>query len=285
MNERREHVAKPPRRGACAGREERPPSPVETPVAAECGKVLVKITHLYYAFVCACVAAVFFSRACLAVGGVGFEDRPQAPRADAAPIVAKLKNAYAGRCCFQANFDQVTVNISMDMKDHFTGMIYVKKPNLIAMEVETPEKQKVIIRGAEYTVFFPAEGNVSEGRIPPDMNMEHFFSFLADMSTLDERFEASVPQADPQRHAEFVFLELLQKGKPQSSYRILLGLDPKRFFIRRAVIYDALGNYNRFDLSNLTFPDDIPDARFTLGSAPNRKESGGIPFLDEKDAK
>jgi outer membrane lipoprotein-sorting protein len=228
-------------------------------------------------------AVLLFTLWAISLGIAFAQDEPRAKAEDPAPIVAKLKKAYAGRCCFQGDFDQLTVNVSMDMKDHFTGVIYVKKPNLISMEVETPEKQKVIITGNEYTVYFHAEGNVAQGRIPPDMNLEYFFSFLADMAHVDEHFNATVPAPNPERPSELVFLELLQKGKPQSSYRILLGLDPSRFFVRRAVIYDALGNYNRFDLSNLTFPDDIPDSRFRIeGKAPKTTESGSIPFLDEE---
>lgn len=219
---------------------------------------------------------------------ITFSDAQQAPPASggdpaaAATIVAKLKRAYEGKCCFQGDFDQLTVNVSMDMKDHFTGVMYVKKPNLISMEVETPERQKLVMTGVEYIVFFPADGAVAQGRIPPDMNLEHFFSFLADMSNVDEHFNATVPAPNPERPSELLFLELAQKGKPQSSYRILLGLDPQRFIVRRAVVYDALGNYNRFDLTNLTFPDDIPDSRFKIeGRDRGAEEAGSIPFLDE----
>jgi outer membrane lipoprotein-sorting protein len=42
------------------------------------------------------------------------------------------------------------------------------------------------------------------------------------------------------------------------------------FTIRRAVIYDALGNYNRFDLSDIKFMDFLPDSRFQV--APGKTE-------------
>ena len=51
---------------------------------------------------------------------------------------------------------------------------------------------------------------------------------------------------------------------PKSTYSILLGVDMDNFTVRRAIIYDALGNYNRFDLSGVTFLDSLPDSLFLL---------------------
>ena len=56
---------------------------------------------------------------------------------------AKSRTLYAHHCCFQANFDQLTVNVAMDMKDRFKGVMYVKKPGSIVLDVAAPERQKV----------------------------------------------------------------------------------------------------------------------------------------------
>ena len=94
-------------------------------------------------------------------------------------VVKRVQNVYARQCCFVARFDQLTVNVGMDLKDRFEGNMYVKAPNLIALEVMSPEKQQVVIQGRSYSIYFPEDGNAARGEIPPEMNVEHFFSFLA----------------------------------------------------------------------------------------------------------
>jgi outer membrane lipoprotein-sorting protein len=61
-------------------------------------------------------------------------------------------------------------------------------------------------------------------------------------------------------------LELVDKKKSSGTFRILLGIDREAFTINRAIIYDALGNYNRFDLTNIQFLKAIPASQFEPAS-------------------
>ncbi len=182
--------------------------------------------------------------------------------------VRRIQEVYAGYCCFQATFDQLTVNVSMDLKDRFKGTMYVRKPGHIALDVDWPEKQKVVIKGRSYTVFFPDDGNAARGEIPPEINVEHFFGFFANIGNLDRNFVIEFPAKAQDEAENLLFLELTDKKNPASTYRILLGADRSHYTIRRAIIYDALGNYNRFDLSDITFLNSIPDSRFKVAPGP-----------------
>jgi outer membrane lipoprotein-sorting protein len=193
-------------------------------------------------------------------------------------VVKRVQNVYARQCCFVARFDQLTVNVGMDLKDRFEGNMYVKAPNLIALEVVSPEKQQVVIRGRSYSIYFPEDGNAARGEIPPEMNVEHFFSFLANLGELDRNFLISYPNKSSDEAERLIFLELVDRQKPQGTYRIVVGIDMDQFIIRRAIIYDALGNYNRFDLSEITFQTSLPDSRFQ--AAP-----GAIDIIEESTSK
>jgi outer membrane lipoprotein-sorting protein len=184
-------------------------------------------------------------------------------------LVKKIQKVYAQRCCFRAHFDQLTVNASMDMKDTFTGTMYVKKPGMISLDVQAPEKQNVVIKGRSYTVYFPEEGSAASGEIPPEMNVEHFFGFFANIGSMEKNFSVAVPQKSQDPGEKLLFLELTDLKNPRSMYNILLGIDMEEFTVRRAIIYDALGNYNRFDLSGITFLDSLPDSMFQV--APGAK--------------
>gem|GEM_PF-1163598 len=179
-------------------------------------------------------------------------------------VAAKVKDVYARHCCFKAAFDQVTVNVAMDMRDRFQGMMYVKKPGLIALDVTSPEKQHVVVQGRSYSVYFPEEKNAVRGEVPPEINVEHFFNFFANLSNLGRDFSLAYPTKASSPEEGLVFLELRDTKNPSSTYRIVLGVDSTTFIIRRAVISDALGNYNRFNLSNVTFLDKIPDSQFSV---------------------
>ncbi len=193
-------------------------------------------------------------------------------------VVKRVQNVYARQCCFVARFDQLTVNVGMDLKDRFNGTMYVKTPDLIALEVVSPERQQVVIRGRSYSIYFPDDGNAARGEIPPEMNVEHFFSFLANLGDLGRNFLISYPNRSSDEAERLIFLELTDRKNPQGTYRIVVGIDMDQFIIRRAIIYDALGNYNRFDLSEITFQNSLPDSRFQV--AP-----GAIDIKDESAPK
>ncbi|MGC8905944.1 MAG: LolA family protein [Desulfomonilaceae bacterium] len=189
---------------------------------------------------------------------------PQSSGLSLNDVVARMRNVYSKQCCFKASFDQLTVNVSMDMRDKFQGTMYVRRPSSIALDVETPEKQKVVVQGKSYAVYFPQDGSVVRGDVPPEMNVEQFFGFFADIAGIDRRFDMNFPEKAVDTMENLIFLELTDKTTEQPTYRILLGVDAKAFTVRRAVIYDALGNYNRFDLSNVTFLSSLPDSRFSI---------------------
>ena len=205
---------------------------------------------------------------CLLFMTVLIRDPAHSEQSDVAQIVGEIQKVYSRSCCFRAAFDQLTVNVAMDLKDRFRGTMYVRRPSHIALEVQWPEKQRVVLSGRSYTVYFPADGNAVRGEVPPEMNVEHFFGFFANMGDLDRKF--SIRLAAPKREAseKLVFLELTGQEQPQSTYRIILGVDRTDFTVKRAIIYDALGNYNRFDLSNITFLTSLPGSLFKISPGP-----------------
>jgi outer membrane lipoprotein-sorting protein len=188
----------------------------------------------------------------------------ETPPAGHEEVVKKIQKVYSQRCCFRAHFDQLTVNVSMDMKDKFSGIMYVKKPGMIALDVQSPEKQNVIVQGRSYTVLFPEEGNAASGEIPQEMNVEQFFGFFANIGNIEKNFSITVPAKSQEPAEKLLFLELTDLKNPKSLYSILLGIDMENFTVRRAIIYDALGNYNRFDLSRITFLESLPDSMFQM---------------------
>ncbi len=221
----------------------------------------------------AIILAVSLSSICVAACLHAQGPAPEPPPID--ELVKRVQNVYARQCCFVAQFDQLTVNVAMDLKDRFEGNMYVKTPGLIALEVVSPERQQVVIRGRSYSVYIPADGNAAHGEIPPEMNVEHFFGFLANVGDLSRNFLISYANRPSDAHERLFFLELTDRKNPQGTYRIVVGIDMDQFIIRRAIIYDALGNYNRFDLSEVTFQNSLPDSRFQMapGSTDIKKES------------
>ena len=207
---------------------------------------------------------------------------PPTPRTETGPgsvddVLSKVKEVYARHCCFKAGFNQVTVNVAMDLKDRFDGVIYVKKPGFIALDVESPEKQKVVLKGRSYTIYFPDEGSAARGEVPPEVDVEHFFGFFANIGDMERNFSIQFPNRIIDKDEKLIFLELTDKKNPQSTFRIMLGIDLERFTIRRAIIYDALGNYNRFDLSDITFVSSLPDECFQV--VPGESDKADLPLI------
>ncbi|MGC8660227.1 MAG: LolA family protein [Desulfomonilaceae bacterium] len=190
---------------------------------------------------------------------------------DVKNIVRKIQNVYNPGCCFTASFDQLTVNVAMDMRDRFQGRMYVRKPLDIALDVVSPERQKVVLKGRNYTVYFYDDGSQVNGEVPPEINIENFFGFFTNIAELDKNFTIELSSRQTEPTDTMIFLELTNTSNAQTGFKIVLGVDKKRFTIDRAIIYDALGNYNRFDLFNITFLKSIPDSTFEI--RPGLKES------------
>ncbi len=184
-------------------------------------------------------------------------------------LVTKIKEVYSVNCCFSASFDQLTVNVAMDMRDRFQGQMYVRKPLEIALDVMSPERQKVVMKGRSYLVYFYDDGSQVNGEVPPEINIENFFGFFANIGALDKNFTIEISPRQTEPEDKMIFLELINTSNSQTGFKIVLGVDRQQFTIKRAIIYDALGNYNRFDLFNITFLKSIPDSRFDLKSAQN----------------
>ncbi len=190
-----------------------------------------------------------------------------AEKFDVHKVVGKIQDVYNPSCCFTASFDQLTVNVAMDMRDRFQGQMYVRKPLDIALDVISPERQKVVMKGRSYVVYFYDDGSQVNGDVPPEINIENFFGFFTNISALDKNFKIELSPRQTEPEDKMIFLELTNTSNSQLGFKIVLGVDKKRFTINRAIIYDALGNYNRFDLFNITFLKSIPDSRFEIKSA------------------
>ncbi|MGC8605012.1 MAG: LolA family protein [Desulfomonilaceae bacterium] len=188
---------------------------------------------------------------------------------DVHKVVQKIQDVYKPSCCFTASFDQLTVNVAMDMRDRFQGRMYVRKPLDIALEVISPERQKVVMKGRNYVVYFFDDGSQVNGEVPPEINIENFFGFFTNISALDKNFTIELSPRQTEPDDKMIFLELTNTANAQTGFKIVLGVDNKQFTIVRAIIYDALGNYNRFDLFNITFLKSIPDSRFEIRPAQN----------------
>ncbi len=186
---------------------------------------------------------------------------------DVQNIIKKIQDTYNTSCCFTASFDQLTVNVAMDMRDRFHGRMYVRKPLDIALEVASPERQKVVMKGRNYLVYFYDDGSQVHGEVPPEINIENFFGFFTNIAALDKNFRVELSPRQTEQEEKLIFLELTNNGNTQAQIKIVLGVDRIRYTINRAIIYDALGNYNRFDLSDVTFLKSIPDSRFDIKPA------------------
>jgi len=196
--------------------------------------------------------------------------------------IRKVQEVYARQCCFRAAFNQLTVNVSMDLKDRFTGVMYVRRPGLISLDVQSPERQKVVIQGRSYTVYFPDEESATRGEVPPEVNVEHFFGLFAGIGDMERNFSIKFAARPTDEDEKLILLELTDKKNPRSTYQIMLGIDAESFTIRRALISDALGNYNRFDLYDITFLKSIPDQTFEVEPGRQRNIKTPTKTLQEE---
>ncbi|MGD9818379.1 MAG: outer membrane lipoprotein carrier protein LolA, partial [Desulfomonilaceae bacterium] len=89
---------------------------------------------------------------------------------------------------------------------------------------------------------------------------------FTNIGTIDKNFTFKFPQRSKDFDGNLIFLELVSTKAVSGSYKITLGIDSKNFTINRAIIYDALGNYNRFDLTEIKFLPSFPESIFEIST-------------------
>jgi outer membrane lipoprotein carrier protein len=187
---------------------------------------------------------------------LAFSQTPPAAGAEPAlvDIILKIEKRYdvAG---FAAEFHQESTITALGITDTARGKMFVRRPNMMRWEYETPEPQIIITNGKRLWVYRPQDKQVMIGQAPAFFGDGKGAGFLADIKMLRRKFSITRSKADP---AGYYRLKLEPLEKTIDLAEIHLLVSKKTFTVQRVITYNAYRDETTIELINPQF-DQQPD--------------------------
>jgi outer membrane lipoprotein carrier protein len=168
------------------------------------------------------------------------------PAATAAPsledALGSVENAYRRVQDLKATFQQAAFNRTMNQTVEARGTLYLKKPGRLRWEYVTPTPQELVSDGKTLWVYTPElkQVNVADA---PEALAGPAGSFLQGLGQVREHFQARflnpAQPADPDGN---IVLDLTPRQPRPLLARLIVSVDPRSWLVRKAVVYDELGN-------------------------------------------
>ena len=168
-------------------------------------------------------------------------------------IIAKVEEIYDVPG-FSAQFVQESTVKAMEITDHASGRIFVKRPGMMRWVYEKPYNQIIITNGKKLWIYKPDDNQVMLGRAPTFFGDGKGAGFLADIKVLRHKFNITLPE---QKDDRYYLLKLVPIEQSFELAQIFLSVSRTTFKVSKIVTYNSYGDENRIDLINPRF-DILP---------------------------
>lgn len=197
---------------------------------------------------------------------------PGAPVGAAVPsldeAVRRLEAAYRGVRDLAATFEQANFNRTLNQSVRARGTLYLKQPGRLRWEYSVPTPQEIVSDGRELWVYTPELRQVNVAPAPQALGGPAG-SFLHGLGQVREHFQ--VRFLNPARPADaegLLVLDLAPKTPQPLLARLILSVDPGNGLVRKAVLYDELGNTVTLRFLEVRVNPGLADALFVFTPPP-----------------
>jgi chaperone LolA len=162
-----------------------------------------------------------------------------------------VQKRYSEHKDFEATFSQHTFQALVNKEVDFTGKVSCKRPDCVRMDVYTPQRQIIILKGTHVTVSLPAEGTLAVQEIPKEIATQNILAFINGLTSLDKDYNVK---------QEKDHLVLTPKN---GTGTINIWIDEDNL-VKRIQVQDAIGNKSDIRLKQYTFNLGLKDDLFKL---------------------
>jgi outer membrane lipoprotein carrier protein len=176
----------------------------------------------------------------------------------------RLEAAYARLTDLTAEFTQTSFNKSLNSTIDARGTVYLKRGGKLRWEYTEPTPQEIVSDGTTLWVYTPMLNQVNTGPAPEAL-AGPAGSFLAGLGRVREHFKVRfLNPAQPCNADGEVVLDLRPQEPLPTLTRLVLSLEPGRWEIRRAVVYDQFDNTVTMRFAKVAVDSGVPDRVFTF---------------------
>lgn len=181
-----------------------------------------------------------------------------------AESLKNIQNFYKKHEDFNVNFTQDTYQSLVNKTVHFTGKVTYKRNTGVRMDVSSPQKQVIILKGQTVMVHLPEEGTTQTQELPPEMATQNVLGFFSGLDSIGEGYE--IKESD-----EALFLY------PKGGSGHITVWTEKSHAIKRILLKDATGNQSDIRLTGYRFDTGVNSEIFRLTGTGNPAEKPQIP--------
>jgi len=164
----------------------------------------------------------------------------------------------------KAEFSQSAHNRSLGQDIKAEGTVHLKKGGKMRWDYRTPSPQQIVSDGKWLWVYTPELNQVNRGEAPKAL-AGPAGSFLAGLGRLREEFSVRfLNPANKLDAAGRMTLDLTPKAPTPLLTRLVLGVDPKDWVVRRAVVYDQFQNTVTMSFTRVSINPGLPDTLFVF---------------------
>jgi len=192
--------------------------------------------------------------------------------ASAAPTleqaIQQLEATYRRAGDLKATFQQGAYNRTLNQTIEAKGTLYLKKPGKLRWEYSTPTPQQIVSDGKRLWVYTPALKQVNVAAAPQALTGPAG-SFLQGLGDVREHFQPRfLNPAQPADADGLLVLDLTPKVSQPLLARLVLSVDGTTGLVRKAVVYDELGNTVTVRFLEIAVNPGLPDTLFTFVPPP-----------------
>jgi outer membrane lipoprotein-sorting protein len=169
--------------------------------------------------------------------------------------LGKVQQRYAKLNDFIAVFKQETFQVIANKSVLFNGKVSYKRNSGVRMDVMSPERQILILKGSTVLIVLPEQGTSQVQEIPPEISAQNILGFFAGFASIEEQYAVQ----------ETAARLILTPKKGTGSISVWVDTDG---LIQRILLKDAMGNTSDIRLSGYRFNMNISDEIF-------REKTGG----------
>ena len=177
--------------------------------------------------------------------------------------LTKVQQRFSKVKDFTAVFEQETFQVIANKTVRFDGKVSYKRDAGVRMDVTSPQKQILILKGQTVLVILPEEGTSQVQEIPNEIAAQNILGFFTGLSSIEEHY--TVQSADDH-------LVLMPKTGT-GSISVWVNTDN---LIERILLKDAMGNTSDISLSSYRFNKGLSDELF------QQKQGGAAKTTKEK---
>ena len=181
--------------------------------------------------------------------------------------ISKLEDRYESMKDFRADFEQETSQSSIKIVQKAKGEVYFKKGGRMLWHYNEPEKQQIILDGKNLWIYLPDEKQVMKNNfniIPTHIVVDLFRGKI----NIQHKFKVIYVQNIVKSGKSEIVLELVPLIYDPTLTKLILHINPEKYFITSSAIEDEFGNVTVLKFINISVDSGIKDSLFIFKPPP-----------------